>query len=88
MEGREEVVVVDLDRDLGQVMVPVLDPGAVKDMVLVVVEEAEAVAEVEVVAAFNFLFSFLNLFSGLFFCSGLLFFPSSGGDGVCFGRYC
>ena len=52
MEGREEVVVVDLDQDLGQVMVLVLDPGAVKDMVLEVVEEveAEAVAEVEVVA--------------------------------------
>ena len=49
MEGREEVVVVVLDQDLGQVMVPVLDPGAVKDMVLVVVEEAEVVAEVEVV---------------------------------------
>jgi hypothetical protein len=44
--------VVDLDQDLGQVMVLVLDPGAVKDMVLVVVEEAGAgaVAEVEVVA--------------------------------------
>ena len=50
MEGREEVVVVDLDQDLGQVMVPVLDPKAVKDMVLVFVEEAEAVVEVEVVA--------------------------------------
>jgi hypothetical protein len=52
VEGREEVVVVVLDQDLGQVMVLGLDPGAVKDMVLVVVEEveAEAVAEVEVVA--------------------------------------
>jgi hypothetical protein len=52
VEGREEVVVVDLDQDLGQVMVLGLDPGAVKDMVLVVVEEAGAgaVAEVEVVA--------------------------------------
>jgi hypothetical protein len=50
VEGRE--VVVDLDQDLGQVMVLGLDPGAVKDMVLVVVEEAGAgaVAEVEVVA--------------------------------------
>jgi len=50
VEGREEVV--DLDQDLGQVMVLGLDPGAVKDMVLVVVEEAGAgaVAEVEVVA--------------------------------------
>jgi len=50
VEGREEVVVVDPDQDLGQVMVLGLDPGAVKDMVLVVVEEAEAVEEVEVVA--------------------------------------
>jgi hypothetical protein len=52
VEGREEVVVVDLDQDLGQVMVLGLDPGAVKDMVLVVMEEAgaEAVAEEEVVA--------------------------------------
>ena len=50
VEGRAEVVVVVLDQDLGQVMVLGLDPGAVKDMVLVVVEEAEAVAEVEVVA--------------------------------------
>ena len=50
MEGREEVEVVVLDQDLGQVMVLGLDPGAVKDMVLVVVEEAEAVEEVEVVA--------------------------------------
>ena len=51
MEGREEVEVVVLDQDLGQVMVLGLDPGAVKDMVLVVVEEveAEAVAELEVV---------------------------------------
>ena len=51
MEGREEVVVVVLDQDLGQVMVLGLDPGAVKDMVLEVVEEveAEAVAELEVV---------------------------------------
>jgi hypothetical protein len=46
VEGREEVVVVVLDQDLGQVMVLGLDPGAVKDMVLVVVEEVE----VEVVA--------------------------------------
>jgi hypothetical protein len=46
-----EVEVVVLDQDLGQVMVLGLDPGAVKDMVLVVVEEveAEAVAELEVV---------------------------------------
>ena len=52
VEGREEVEVVVLDQDLGQVMVLGLDPGAVKDMVLVVVEEAEAeaAAEVEVVA--------------------------------------
>jgi hypothetical protein len=52
VEGREEVVVVDLDQDLGQVMVLGLDAGAVKDMVLVVMEEAgaEAVAEEEVVA--------------------------------------
>jgi len=50
VEGREEVVVVDPDQDLGQVMVLGLDPGAVKDMVLVVLEEAEAVEEVEVVA--------------------------------------
>ena len=52
VEGREEVVVVDLDQDLGQVMVLGLDPGAVKDMVLVVVEEVEVEveAEVEVVA--------------------------------------
>jgi len=51
VEGREEVEVVVLDQDLGQVMVLGLDPGAVKDMVLVVVEEveAEAVAELEVV---------------------------------------
>jgi len=41
---------VDPDQDLGQVMVLGLDPGAVKDMVLVVLEEAEAVEEVEVVA--------------------------------------
>ena len=40
MEGREEVAVVVLDQDLDQVMVLGLDTGAVKDMVLVVVEEA------------------------------------------------
>jgi hypothetical protein len=50
VEGREEVVVVDLDRDLGQVMVLGRDPGAVKDMVLVVVEEAGAEATVQVLA--------------------------------------
>jgi hypothetical protein len=48
VEGREEVVV--LDQDLGQVMVLGLDPGAVKDMVLVVMEEVEAEAEAEAVA--------------------------------------
>ena len=47
MEGREEVVV--LDQDLGQVMVLGLDPGAVKDMVLVVMEEVGAEAEAEAV---------------------------------------
>jgi hypothetical protein len=45
VEGREEVVV--LVQDLGQVMVLGLDPGAVKDMVLVVMEEVEAEAEAE-----------------------------------------
>jgi hypothetical protein len=40
VEGREEVAVVVLDQDLDQVMVLGLDTGAVKDMVLVVVEEA------------------------------------------------
>ena len=50
MEGREEVAVVVLDQDLDQVMVLGLDTGAVKDMVLVVVEEA-GVEAVEVAVA-------------------------------------
>jgi hypothetical protein len=50
VEGREEVAVVVLDQDLDQVMVLGLDTGAVKDMVLVVVEEA-GVEAVEVAVA-------------------------------------
>ena len=52
-EGREEVVVVVLDQDSGPVMVLDMDPGAVKDMVLVAMEEVEDKAEAEeaVVAA-------------------------------------
>jgi len=50
VEGREEVAVVVLDQDLDQVMVLGLDTGAVKDMVLVVLEEAEAGVEAVEVA--------------------------------------
>ncbi|KAJ6349941.1 hypothetical protein OIU78_006185 [Salix suchowensis] len=46
-EGREEVVVVVLVQDSGQVTVPDTDRGAVKDMVLVGMEEVEAKAVVE-----------------------------------------
>jgi hypothetical protein len=46
-EGREEVVVVVLVQDSGQVTVLDTDRGAVKDMVLVDMEEVEAKAAVE-----------------------------------------
>ena len=46
-EGREEVVAVVLVQDSGQVTVLDTDRGAVKDMVLVDMEEVEAKAVVE-----------------------------------------